>query len=210
MRLLATLVATSFAFASAGILLDDLEQGFERVKSWISTPISPVKPVSVPNWASKAAAASEPSLPSETHHHRPTRMLNQKHHFRHTRQQSHQAMVHADESRNSNIGIHVTQPGKGMQPNYGSIVKVHYTGRLVTGQKFDSSYDRGRPIEFKLGMGRVIPCWDQAIESMRVGEKATLTCPPDLAYGHRGHPPKIPQDATLVFDVELVDAFDRR
>mmetsp|Transcript_85718 Transcript_85718/g.135370 ORF Transcript_85718/g.135370 Transcript_85718/m.135370 type:complete len:139 (-) Transcript_85718:36-452(-) len=95
-------------------------------------------------------------------------------------------------------------------PHFGSIVRVHYTGMLENGRVFDSSRKRGKPIEFKLGLGRVIPCWEDAIANMSVGEHAKLTCPPDVAYGNRGRPPKIPPEATLQFDIELVDCFDRR
>lgn len=93
--------------------------------------------------------------------------------------------------------------GKPAQP--GKMVKVHYTGTLENGQKFDSSRDRGEPIAFPLGVGYVIPGWDQGIAQLRVGDKARLTIPGHLAYGPRGVPGVIPPDATLVFDVELVD-----
>lgn len=97
------------------------------------------------------------------------------------------------------------KPGEGAVATKGKTVSVHYTGRLTDGTKFDSSYDRGQPIDFPLGGGVVIKGWDQGIEGMKVGGKRKLTIPPDLAYGARGTPGgPIPPNATLVFDVELV------
>jgi FKBP-type peptidyl-prolyl cis-trans isomerase FkpA len=97
------------------------------------------------------------------------------------------------------------KPGEGAIATKGKTVSVHYTGRLTDGTKFDSSYDRGQPIDFPLGGGVVIKGWDQGIEGMKVGGKRKLTIPPDLAYGARGTPGgPIPPNATLVFDVELV------
>merc|ERR1719424_2296507 len=101
--------------------------------------------------------------------------------------------------------VEVLAPGQGAAPHFGSTVQVHYTGTLTNGHKFDSSYDRGKPIEFVLGMGSVIRCWEEGIAKMTVGERAKLTCPPDVAYGTAGRPPAIPAGATLMFDVELVD-----
>jgi FKBP-type peptidyl-prolyl cis-trans isomerase FkpA len=97
------------------------------------------------------------------------------------------------------------KPGSGTTAVKGKVVSVHYTGRLTDGTKFDSSYDRGQPIDFPLGTGVVIKGWDQGIAGMRVGGKRKLTIPPDLAYGARGTPGgPIPPNATLVFEVELV------
>ncbi len=101
----------------------------------------------------------------------------------------------------------VSQKGEGGAPSPGTAVSVHYTGRLLENdRKFDSSYDRGEPIKFPVGAGRVIPGWDMAVSSMEKGEKRTLIIPPELAYGSQGAGGGIiPPDAWLVFDVELVD-----
>ena len=95
--------------------------------------------------------------------------------------------------------------GTGAQAQAGKMVRVHYTGMLENGQKFDSSRDRGEPIEFPLGVGYVIQGWDQGIAQLRVGDKAKLTIPAHLGYGAAGVPGVIPGGATLIFDVELVD-----
>lgn len=95
--------------------------------------------------------------------------------------------------------------GMGAQAVAGKTVKVHYIGKFPDGKVFDSSVSRGEPIEFVLGRGRVIRGWDEGIALMKVGGKAQLTIPPDLAYGERGAGGVIPPNATLVFDVELVE-----
>lgn len=82
---------------------------------------------------------------------------------------------------------------------------VHYEGRLLDGTVFDSSYKRGSPFTFRLGLGSVIAGWDEAFLSMTKGEKRTLIVPHWLAYGEKGRPPKIPPNATLIFEVELID-----
>lgn len=100
----------------------------------------------------------------------------------------------------------VNEKGTGTgKPTKRTEVKVHYTGYLMNSQKFDSSVDRGQPLSFALGVGQVIPGWDEAILDMVKGEKRTLIIPPILAYGKNGFPPVIPPFATLIFDVELVD-----
>lgn len=94
--------------------------------------------------------------------------------------------------------------GTGAEAKAGDKVKVHYTGTLMSGKKFDSSRDRGEPFEFTLGQGQVIKGWDQGVVGMKVGGKRKLTIPFDLAYGEAGSPPNIPPKAALKFDVELV------
>jgi peptidylprolyl isomerase len=100
----------------------------------------------------------------------------------------------------------IVEEGTGPAPKTGDLVKVHYTGTLEDGTKFDSSVDRGEPIEFILGRGQVIPGWDEGIGLMNVGGKARLIIPPDLAYGEQGAGGVIPPNATLNFDVELIAA----
>jgi peptidylprolyl isomerase len=94
---------------------------------------------------------------------------------------------------------------EGKPAESGSTVSVHYTGYLEDGSVFDSSVERGEPIKFPLGQGRVIPGWDEGISHLKVGEKARMIIPHDLGYGEQGFPPVIPAKATLIFDVELMD-----
>ena len=95
--------------------------------------------------------------------------------------------------------------GTGAQAVVGKTVRVHYTGKLLDGTVFDSSYKRNEPIEFQLGTERIIKGWNEGIAMMRVGGKAQLVIPPSLAYGSSGAGGVIPPNETLIFDVELVD-----
>jgi peptidylprolyl isomerase len=117
------------------------------------------------------------------------------------------------------VGTTVTTPsglkmtdtvvGTGATPRRGQTCVMHYTGWLyqngAKGQKFDSSLDRGRPFEFPIGMQRVIPGWDEGVATMKVGGRRTLIIPPELGYGSRGAGGVIPPNATLIFEVELLD-----
>ncbi|WP_161882455.1 FKBP-type peptidyl-prolyl cis-trans isomerase [Deinococcus alpinitundrae] len=109
-------------------------------------------------------------------------------------------------TQSSELKVEKYHQGQGAPARKGQMVKVHYTGTLENGTKFDSSRDRGEPIEFQLGAGQVIQGWDDGISQMNVGDKAKLTIPPSLGYGARGAGGVIPPNATLIFDVELVDA----
>lgn len=97
--------------------------------------------------------------------------------------------------------------GTGASPTAADTVKVHYRGTLPNGKEFDSSYKRGEPAEFPLG--GVIKCWTEGVQMMKVGGKARLVCPPSIAYGSRGAGGVIPPNATLLFDVELLDIAKR-
>ena len=108
----------------------------------------------------------------------------------------------------SGLEYQVIRPGSGQAPNAGRQVTVHYTGWLNAngqpGKKFDSSVDRGRPFTFVLGVGQVIPGWDEGVALMTVGEKGTLFIPSNLGYGTHGAGGTIPPNANLIFEVELL------
>ncbi len=102
------------------------------------------------------------------------------------------------------LQIDTITEGTGPQPQKGQKVTVHYVGTLENGTKFDSSRDRGKPFDFTVGVGQVIPGWDKALMQMKVGEKAKLTIPPKLAYGSQSVGGVIPPNSTLIFEVELL------
>ncbi len=95
--------------------------------------------------------------------------------------------------------------GSGPTPTAGKLVRVHYTGWLQNGTKFDSSQDSGQPFEFPIGAGQVIPGWDEGVMTMKVGGKRKLVIPPQLGYGAAGAGSDIPPNATLIFEVILLD-----
>ena len=105
----------------------------------------------------------------------------------------------------SGLAYQDVKPGTGASPVSGKQVKVHYTGWLENGTKFDSSLDRNEPFVFVIGAGQVIPGWDEGVSSMKVGGKRRLIVPSKLGYGEQGAGGVIPPNATLIFDVELLD-----
>lgn len=102
----------------------------------------------------------------------------------------------------SGVVVEHLQPGSGPTPKATDSISVHYRGTLASGAEFDSSYKRGQPASFPLN--RVVPCWTEGMQKVRVGGRAKLTCPPATAYGARGVPGVIPPDATLSFEVEVL------
>ena len=109
------------------------------------------------------------------------------------------------EQTESGLRYQIIQKGNGAQAEAGKTVAVHYKGMFADGGEFDNSFKRGEPIEFPVGMGNVIAGWDEGIQLLKVGDKARFVIPSHLAYGSRGAGGVIPPDATLVFDVELMD-----
>jgi FKBP-type peptidyl-prolyl cis-trans isomerase len=105
----------------------------------------------------------------------------------------------------SGLEMQDLRAGTGAEAHVGDTVKTHYVGTLLDGTKFDSSRSRGTPIVVRIGVGQVIKGWDEGIVGMRVGQVRVLKIPPDLAYGRAGSPPVIPPNATLVFEIELLD-----
>jgi peptidylprolyl isomerase len=124
------------------------------------------------------------------------------------------AIAYMVKNRAGKTGAEITTPsglkytdlvqGTGATPQKGQTVTVHYTGTLENGKQFDSSRDRGTPANFRIGVGQVIPGWDEALMSMKVGGRRKLVIPSALGYGRQGRPPDIPGNATLIFDVELL------
>jgi len=109
------------------------------------------------------------------------------------------------QSTASGLQYIILEEGDGPSPESGDLVQVNYVGMLEDGTEFDNSYTRGEPIQFPLGQGMVIPGWEEGIQLLKVGSKAQLIIPPELAYGEAGAGGVIPPNATLYFDVELVD-----
>ena len=99
----------------------------------------------------------------------------------------------------------ILEKGTGKEAKAGDRVSVHYAGFLQDGTKFDSSFDRNQPFQFVLGKGQVIKGWDQLVQDMKVGEKAKLTIPPEFGYGEQGAGGVIPPNATLIFEVQLLE-----
>jgi FKBP-type peptidyl-prolyl cis-trans isomerase FkpA len=115
------------------------------------------------------------------------------------------APAKAEKTVKTESGLEITtlKEGTGASPKATDRVVVHYHGTFEDGKVFDSSVDRGKPATFPLN--RVIRCWTEGLQLMKVGGKARLLCPPEIAYGARGAPPRIPPNATLLFEVELLD-----
>ncbi len=109
------------------------------------------------------------------------------------------------EKTNSGLRYQIIQNGNGKKAEKGNQISVHYKGQLVDGTVFDSSYQRKQPIDFTVGIGQVIAGWDEGLQLLQVGDKARLVIPSHLAYGSQGAGGVIPPDATLIFDVELMD-----
>ena len=126
------------------------------------------------------------------------------------------AYVLANRGKGGSAGTEVTMTsglkyteiveGTGPVPQRGQTLSVHYTGTLENGTKFDSSRDRGTPMQFQFGVSPMIKGWDEGISTMKVGGRRRLVVPPSLGYGAAGRPPTIPPNATLVFDIELLSA----
>ena len=113
----------------------------------------------------------------------------------------------ADKTLTMPSGLRITEleVGSGAEAVAGQTVEVHYRGMLENGKQFDASYDRGKPFTFPLGRGQVIKGWDEGVQGMKVGGKRKLVIPPELGYGSRGAGGVIPPNATLIFEVELLD-----
>jgi len=109
----------------------------------------------------------------------------------------------AEEKTPSGLTYQSLKEGSGASPTATDKVRVQYRGTLADGTEFDSSYKRGQPAEFPLN--RVIPCWTEGVQKMKVGGKAKLTCPPEIAYGNRAVGGVIPANATLTFEIELIE-----
>jgi len=109
------------------------------------------------------------------------------------------------EKTDSGLRYQIIQKGSGAKASQGKNISVHYKGQLADGRVFDSSYERKQPIDFTVGVGQVIKGWDEGLQLLQVGDKARLVIPSHLAYGSQGAGGVIPPDATLIFDIELMD-----
>jgi FKBP-type peptidyl-prolyl cis-trans isomerase len=118
-------------------------------------------------------------------------------------------VTNVENSTTDRLVVEVLDEGSGPETQSGDNIQVHYTGYLEDGRKFDSSLDRGRPFTFTLGAGQVIKGWDQGLLGKKEGSKIVLKIPPHLAYGSRGAGGVIPPDATLRFEVQIVDNLSR-
>ena len=116
-----------------------------------------------------------------------------------------ETMAENMETTPSGLQYHDVKVGTGASPNTGQTAVVHYTGWLLDGKKFDSSKDRGQPFTFAVGRGQVIKGWDEGVATMKVGGTRILMVPPELGYGARGAGGVIPPNATLKFEVELLE-----
>jgi len=121
---------------------------------------------------------------------------------------AHAAEPGATTTAASGLVYQVVKEGTGPSPQASDVVRVHYRGTLMDGKEFDSSYSRGKPAEFPLN--RVIKCWTEGVQRMKVGGSAKLTCPPAIAYGDRGAGGVIPPGATLKFEIELLGILPAR
>lgn len=114
-------------------------------------------------------------------------------------------ILNKEYSTASGLKYKILKKGDGKKANAGDMVSVHYVGKLTTDSVFDTSYKRGKPFSFRLAAGQVIKGWDEGVALLQVGDSAVFTIPPDLGYGANGYPPVIPQNATLIFTVKLMD-----
>jgi len=132
--------------------------------------------------------------------------LMQKGEVKNTKKEEKETNQQIQNNKPMELGTKTIQEGSGEQKTKnGDTIAVHYTGKLEDGTKFDSSLDRGTPFEFTIGQGMVIQGWEKGLLDMKIGEKRTLTIPSEMGYGSQGAGGIIPPNATLIFDVELVD-----
>ncbi|KAK6303425.1 hypothetical protein J4Q44_G00258790 [Coregonus suidteri] len=135
--------------------------------------------------------------------------INEEQRLQHQREQGRDsACIFVRRRDKMGVEIETITPGDGQTfPKKGQTCVVHYVGSLTDGTKFDSSRDRGKPFKFKIGKQEVIRGWEEGVGQMSVGQRATLTCTPDFAYGSKGHPGIIPPNSTLIFDIFRVDSY---